>query len=425
MRGRSARDVLTYLRAYAQGPIPATLQRRIVESMSNCPAAGTKPQRQDLLPALDIHLSSQRSLRDYQVAAVDAFITSQGGGIVVLPCGAGKTVVGTAILAKLALPTLILVPNEAAAAQWLAHIRTWTDVAETSVGIDNGRTIKPITITTYQRLTARRRSGEFHHLARYREGAFGLVIYDEVHLLPAKLFRLASQLEAKRKLGLTATLVREDGRAMDVLTLVGPIVFQAHSVDLSKQGHLSPVVCKEIRIPLSDLDRERYARALPKHRHRIAADNERKFNVIRWLCAKHAGERILIMGHYTAFLQAIATRLGVPMLSGSTPHQTRLETYRRFRGGEISMLVLSRIANVAVDLPNANVAIQVSGLFGSRQEEAQRLGRILRPSGDPARFYSLVTANSIEEQHGLHRQKYLIEQGYTYEIVAYEELALN
>lgn len=422
MKGKSAKDVLMYLRAHANTPLPSILQQRVVQEMSRPPVAMDSIVLGGEWPSLDIAMKGEMKLRNYQEAAVHSFLDADAGGIVVLPCGSGKTVVGTAILAKLAMPTLILVPSEAAACQWISHIHTWTDVPDGMAGLDDGKELRPITVTTYQRLTARQRSGRFHHLERYQEARFGLVIYDEVHLLPAKLFRMASGLRSVRKLGLSATLVREDGRVMDVLTLVGPIVFEAYAGTLSENGHLSQASCTEIRVPMSADERIRYEMAPPKARHRLAADNSNKLAAIQWLCRRHANEKILIMGHYTSFLHQVAAKLGIPMLSGRVPVQVRQETYEQFRSGQLSKLALSRIANVAIDLPNANVAIQVSGLFGSRQEEAQRLGRILRPSTAPAKFYSLITTGSVEEKHGFHRQSYLVEQGYTYDMIDFGDL---
>ncbi|WAH35131.1 DEAD/DEAH box helicase family protein [Alicyclobacillus dauci] len=365
---------------------------------------------------LDIWLREHVTLRPYQARAVDAFTEQETtSGVMVLPCGAGKTVVGVGVMTRLKLRTLVLVPNEAAAAQWYTHIVKWTTLREEDVCIDDGKgDLRPVTITTYQRLTAKRRSGEYHQFHRYTESDWGLIIYDEVHLLPAPLFRFAADLQGARRLGLSATLIREDGRASDVFSLVGPKCFEIYAEDLVREGYLSHVRCTEVRVPLDDLTRQKYEQASVRMRHRIAADNKAKLDVVKDICAKHRADQILIMGHYTAFLAIVADAMNCPMLSGETPRNVRLETYERFRAGELPILVLSRIANVAVDLPNADVAIQISGLFGSRQEEAQRLGRLLRPKAQGGHFYTLVSDGTIEEKTAAHRQRFLVEHGFAY-----------
>lgn len=364
-----------------------------------------------------IQLQDGVSLRQYQQRAVQAFTAYESGsGILVLPCGSGKTVVGIGVLEQLQSRTLILVPNESAAAQWLNHLQTWTNVQRGDIGIDDGKSaLSPITITTYQRLTARRRNGDFHQLARYTTKAWGLVIYDEVHLLPAPLFRLSASLQANRRLGLSATLVREDGRTADVYGLVGPVLYHAHTADLAECGFLSTIRCLEVRVALGQGTALHYRQASRQMKHRVAADNSEKLDVVMRLCRHHRADQVLVMGHYTQFLELIAQRLDAPMLSGATPKPDRLRVYDRFRRGEIPVLVLSRIANVAIDLPNADVAIQVSGLFGSRQEEAQRIGRLLRPKKHGGIFYSLVSEDTVEEKTARHRQGYLVEQGFAYD----------
>ncbi|WP_146824278.1 DEAD/DEAH box helicase family protein [Alicyclobacillus suci] len=365
---------------------------------------------------LDVSLTPTLQLRPYQAAAVEQFVAHKGGaGVVVLPCGAGKTVVGVASLAKLRCSGLVLVPNEASASQWLQHFLNWTNLDESQVGLDEGRqALKPVTITTYQRLMAKRRSGDYAHFHRYASIHWGLVIYDEVHLLPAPLTRLAAELTSARRLGLSATLIREDGRTNDVFSLIGPKVYEAHEDQLTALGFLSDVKCVEVQVPLSDEVRQSYDAAPLRQKYRIAADNPDKMQVIEALCQQHASAQILIMGQYTEFLQQVSDRLGCPMLDGETPKERRLHEYDRFRRGQTRILVLSRIANVAVDLPNADVAIQVSGLFGSRQEEAQRLGRVLRPKPGGKNFYSLVSTSTLEERRARHRQQYLVERGFAY-----------
>lgn len=367
-------------------------------------------------PFLQIKLRANKTMRPYQAEAIHHFVDGeQHSGVIVLPCGAGKTVVGVGVMAELQTPTLILVPNEAAAAQWYAHILTWTTMDPSKVRVDDGRhPLSPITITTYQRLTAKRRSGELHQFRRYTSTLWGLIVFDEVHLLPAPLFRLAAQLQSCRRVGLSATLIREDGRAGDVFSLVGPKCFEVHTDRLVHEGYLSQVACVEVRIPLSEETLAAYEQAPLRGRHRIAADNCVKLQAVETICRQHRADQILVMGHYTDFLHEIASQLGCPMLSGATPKPQRLETYARFKDGLIPILVLSRIANVAVDLPNADVAIQVSGLFGSRQEEAQRLGRLLRPKPGGGRFYTLVSAGTVEERTARHRQRFLVEHGFAY-----------
>ncbi|MFB5189370.1 DEAD/DEAH box helicase family protein [Alicyclobacillus fastidiosus] len=365
---------------------------------------------------LQIALHPSLHLRSYQRAAIEQFVgRDDGSGVIVLPCGAGKTVVGLGTLAALQCTGLILVPNEAAAKQWEDHFLKFTNLTPSEVGIDDGTdALKPVTITTYQRLTARRKSGEYYHFGRYVAINWGLVVYDEVHLLPAPLFRLSAELQCARRLGLSATLVREDGRTADVFSLVGPKVYEVHEDRLTAEGYLSQVTCVEVQVAMSDEAMASYEQAPLRQKHRAAADNQAKLEVVEALCRKHRDGQILIMGHYTQFLKKVSERLSCPMLDGETPKEKRLHEYDRFRQGHTRVLVLSRIANVAVDLPNADVAIQVSGLFGSRQEEAQRLGRVLRPKPGGGRFYTLVSVHTLEERTARHRQQFLVERGFAY-----------
>jgi DNA excision repair protein ERCC-3 len=374
--------------------------------------------------SLSVQLREDKPLRPYQSTAISRFVDGNlQSGVMVLPCGAGKTVIGVGVMAVLAVHTLVLVPNEASAAQWHKHILDFTTLTPDIVSIDDGfNTPTPVTITTYQRLTARRKNGDFHHLRRYTKHTWGLIIYDEVHLLPAPLFRLAADLQSARRLGLSATLIREDGRASDVFTLIGPKCYEVHTVDLVRQGYLSQVRCQEILVPLNAAAQKTYDAAPIRLKHRLAADNEDKLPLVLSLCARHRDQQILVMGHYTAFLAKVARQLNCPLLSGDTPKADRLKAYTAFRKGEVSCLVLSRIANVAVDLPNADVAIQISGLFGSRQEEAQRLGRLLRPKAEGGLFYTLVSAQTVEEKTARHRQHFLLEHGYTYETMTAAEM---
>ncbi|PYI54391.1 DNA repair helicase XPB [Paenibacillus flagellatus] len=364
-------------------------------------------------------------LRDYQRAAVDAFYDGErlhgGSGIVVLPCGAGKTVIGIAALARLQCAALILTTNVASVRQWKRELLDKTDLDEQLVGEYSGerKEVRPVTIATYQILTHRQRKDDpFLHMSLFNERDWGLIIYDEVHLLPAPVFRATADIQATRRLGLTATLVREDGRQEDVFSLVGPKLFEAGWKDLEQKGWVAHVECTEVRVPMPEPVRERYVRAEPKHKHRIAGENPVKLEVLSRLLDKHKEEQTLIIGQYLDQLKTIADSVRAPMISGEMPHEERDGLYARFNRGDIKTLVVSKVANFAVDLPDARVAIQVSGSFGSRQEEAQRLGRILRPKEEDNRayFYSLVSDDTREQEFAIHRQLFLLEQGYRYEI---------
>jgi DNA excision repair protein ERCC-3 len=366
-------------------------------------------------------------LRPYQVEAVDAFHaggSSRGGsGVVVLPCGAGKTIIGMAAMAKLGTATLILTTNVTALRQWRSEIIDKTGLSPDDVGEYSGekKEIRPVTITTYQILTYRRKkTEEFVHFNVFNERNWGLIVYDEVHLLPAPVFRAVANLQSRRRLGLTATLVREDGKEEEVFSLIGPKKYDVPWRVLEKQGFVAEASCTEIRVPFEDDDlRLEYAMADQRRRYRLSATNPAKLAVVRRLVAEHDDDRVLVIGQYLDQLHDIARLLRAPLITGETPQGERDELYTKFRSGEVKRLVVSRVANFAVDLPDANVAIQVSGTFGSRQEEAQRLGRVLRPKttgANSARFYTIVTLDSSEQDFSARRQLFLTEQGYRYEI---------
>ena len=359
------------------------------------------------------------SLRPYQDQAVDNFY-AHGSGVVVLPCGAGKTLVGLGAMAAGKTTTLILVTNTVSARQWRNEILKRTTLTEDEVGEYSGQVkqVRPVTIAPYQILTPRR-TGEYAHLARLDALDWGLVIYDEVHLLPAPVFKLTAELQARRRLGLTATLVREDGREGDVFSLIGPKRFDAPWKEIEAQGFISPASCYEVRIDLPENERLEYAASADDERYRLAATAPAKLGVVRDLVAKHAGERILVIGQYLDQIDELADALNAPKLTGATPVDERERLYDAFRTGEITVLVVSKVANFSVDLPEATVAIQVSGSFGSRQEEAQRLGRLLRPkeSGLPANFYTLVARDTVDQDFAQNRQRFLAEQGYSYTIL--------
>jgi DNA excision repair protein ERCC-3 len=358
-------------------------------------------------------------LRPYQEQAVHNFY-EHGSGVVVLPCGAGKTLVGAGAMATVKANTLILVTNTVSARQWRAELLKRTSLTEDEIGEYSGQVkeVKPVTIATYQILTAKRK-GEYAHLELLDALDWGLVIYDEVHLLPAPVFKLTAELQARRRLGLTATLVREDGREGDVFSLIGPKRFDAPWKEIEAQGFISPASCYEVRIDLPQEERLQYAASADDERYRLAATAPAKLTVVKQLVEKHAGERILVIGQYLDQIEELAEALDAPQLTGSTPVAERERLYQAFRVGEITVLVVSKVANFSVDLPEATVAIQVSGSFGSRQEEAQRLGRLLRPkeSGLPANFYTLVARDTVDQDFAQNRQRFLAEQGYSYEIL--------
>ncbi|PZM90003.1 MAG: helicase [Actinobacteria bacterium] len=358
-------------------------------------------------------------LRPYQREAVDQFWDG-GSGVVVLPCGAGKTVVGAAVMARAKATTLILVTNTVAGRQWKRELVARTSLTEDEIGEYSGdrKEIRPVTIATYQVLTARR-GGTFPHLDLFGARDWGLIIYDEVHLLPAPIFRFTADLQARRRLGLTATLVREDGREGDVFSLIGPKRYDAPWKDIEAQGWIAPARCTEVRVTLTDAERMAYATAEPEDRYRVAATARTKLPVVKSLVERHHGDQVLVIGGYLEQLRELGEYLNAPVVQGATRNKERERLLDAFRAGEISTLVISRVGNFSIDLPEASVAIQVSGTFGSRQEEAQRLGRILRPKSDgrPAHFYTVVARDTIDTEYAAHRQRFLAEQGYAYTIV--------
>lgn len=369
-------------------------------------------------------------LRPYQEESVGAFYaggTERGGsGVVVLPCGAGKTVVGIGAMNEVGAHTLILTTNVTALRQWRSEILDKTTLDPEDVGEYSGerKEIKPVTITTYQILTYRRKkTDEFAHFKLFEDTNWGLIVYDEVHLLPAPVFRAVANLQSRRRLGLTATLVREDGKEEEVFSLIGPKKYDVPWRVLEKQGYVAEATCTEIRVPFNDNDlRLEYALADQRRKYRLSATNPAKLIVVKELTEKHAKDRILVIGQYLDQLHALSEMLDAPIITGETKQADRDVLYNGFRSGEVNTLVVSRVANFAVDLPDANVAIQVSGTFGSRQEEAQRLGRVLRPKGgdNQASFYTVVTQDSTEQDFSTKRQLFLTEQGYRYEIQAYK-----
>jgi DNA excision repair protein ERCC-3 len=365
------------------------------------------------------------SLRTYQDKAIHAFhaagSASGGSGIVVLPCGAGKTAIGMGVMAQLQCETLILATNIVAVRQWIDELVDKTEVNRSDIGEYTGeaKEIRPITITTYQILTHRRAQDEdYPHFRLFSSKNWGLIVYDEVHLLPAPVFRITAGLQATRRLGLTATLVREDGQEEDVFSLIGPKKFDMPWRDLERQGWIAAAQCHEIRVRMPDDARLDYAIADPRQKFRIASENPAKDDLVRRLLSRHASDQVLIIGQYLDQLDRIAGELGAPLITGKTPNATRESLYHEFREGNLKVLVVSKVANFAIDLPDANVAIQISGTFGSRQEEAQRLGRVLRPkkNGGQASFYSLVTAETKDQDFAAKRQLFLTEQGYYYRI---------
>lgn len=377
--------------------------------------------------------------RAYQNAASAAFYAggapSGGSGVVVLPCGAGKTIVGLVTMASVQRATLILTPNTVAVRQWIQEIIDKTNIPPEMVGEYTGerKDIAPITVSTYQILTYRRSGGEngedngqeyFPHFSLFTSYDWGLIIYDEVHLLPAPVFRVTAEIQARRRLGLTATLVREDGREADVFSLIGPKKYDVPWRELEQQGWIATAECHEIRVGLSEDEQMAYAMAEVREKYRIAAEAPAKLTVTRHLVERHKDDQILVIGQYIEQLKLLAEELNAPLLTGRTPTGQREKLYNQFRRGEIKRLVVSKVANFAIDLPDANVAIQVSGTFGSRQEEAQRLGRILRPKSDGglAYFYSVVTRDTRDQEFSANRQLFLTEQGYRYIIEDAEEL---
>jgi len=359
------------------------------------------------------------NIRDYQAKAVEKFWDG-GSGVVVLPCGAGKTIVGAGAMSVAKTNTLILVTNTVSARQWKSELLKRTSLTEDEIGEYSGsvKEIKPITIATYQILTTKSK-GEFAHLALLNANDWGLIIYDEVHLLPAPIFKMTADLQARRRLGLTATLVREDGKEGEVFSLIGPKRFDAPWKDIEAQGYIAPASCFEVRVDLPDDVRMDYAIANQEDRYRLAACASVKIGVISQLLGKHPGEPTLIIGQYLEQLHEVSDALGVPLITGQTPVDEREQLFQAFREGSVKTLVVSKVANFSIDLPEASVAIQISGSFGSRQEEAQRLGRLLRPKSDgrAASFYTIISRDTVDQDFAQNRQRFLAEQGYSYEIL--------
>lgn len=358
------------------------------------------------------------TLRAYQREAVDSFWHG-GSGVVVLPCGAGKTLVGAAAMAEAKATTLILVTNTVSARQWRDELVKRTSLTEDEIGEYSGakKEVKPVTIATYQVLTTRRK-GTYTHLELLDAKDWGLIVYDEVHLLPAPIFRMTADLQARRRIGLTATLVREDGREGDVFSLIGPKRYDAPWKDIESQGWIAPAECTEVRVTLPQGERLVYATAEPEERYRLASCTAEKTTLVKRLVAKHGDEPTLVIGQYLDQLDELGVALGAPVIKGDTTVKERERLFNAFRSGEEKLLVVSKVANFSVDLPSATVAIQVSGSFGSRQEEAQRLGRLLRPKpdGHAAHFYTIVTRDTVDADFAQHRQRFLAEQGYAYAI---------
>nr|WP_216852810.1 DNA repair helicase XPB [Phytoactinopolyspora halotolerans] len=364
------------------------------------------------------------SLRPYQRDAAEGFWHG-GSGVVVLPCGAGKTLVGAAAMAHAQATTLILVTNTVAARQWRDELIRRTSLTEDEIGEYSGskKEIRPITIATYQVMTNRRK-GAYTHLELFEARDWGLIVYDEVHLLPAPIFRMTANLQARRRLGLTATLVREDGREDDVFTLIGPKRYDAPWKEIENQGYIAPADCVEVRVTMPDGERLAYATAEADERYRLASSTEIKTRVVEQLVKRHEGDPTLVIGQYIDQLDELAERLGAPVVKGETTVRERQRLFDAFRTGELNVLVVSKVANFSIDLPEASVAVQVSGTFGSRQEEAQRLGRLLRPKADgrTARFYSVVARDTVDQEYAQHRQRFLAEQGYAYHIADAEDI---
>jgi DNA excision repair protein ERCC-3 len=364
------------------------------------------------------------SMRPYQREAVEGFWHG-GSGVVVLPCGAGKTIVGAAAMAQAGATTLILVTNTVAARQWRAELLRRTSLTDEEIGEYSGarKQVRPVTIATYQVMTTRRK-GVYSHLELLDARDWGLIVYDEVHLLPAPIFRMTADLQARRRLGLTATLVREDGREGDVFSLIGPKRYDAPWKDIETQGYIAPADCVEVRVTLSDSERLAYATAEPEERYRFASCSPTKTRVVERILARHEAEQTLVIGQYLDQLDDLGERLDAPVIKGETTVRERERLFGAFRAGEIPLLVVSKVANFSIDLPEAAVAVQVSGTFGSRQEEAQRLGRVLRPKADgrTARFYAVIARDTVDQEFAAHRQRFLAEQGYAYRIVDADDL---
>jgi DNA excision repair protein ERCC-3 len=373
---------------------------------------------------MSLQVGPDFTLRGYQSQAVEGFFAG-GSGVVVLPCGAGKTAVGMAAMARAQAMTLVLVTNTVAARQWRAELLARTSLTEDEIGEYSGerKDVRPVTIATYQVLITKSK-GRYRHLELFDAENWGLVVYDEVHLLPAPVFRMTADIQSRRRLGLTATLVREDGRADDVFSLIGPKRYDAPWRDIEAQGWIAPASCTEVRVTLTDDERMRYAVADPEDKYRVGAAAASKLAVIEAVLARHPDEPTLVIGQFLDQLDAIAARLEAPLITGKTATRDRERLYAAFRAGEIRTLVVSKVANFSIDLPEATVAVQVSGTFGSRQEEAQRLGRVLRPKADgrQAHFYAIVARDTNDQEFAAKRQRFLAEQGYAYTILDATEL---
>ncbi len=363
-------------------------------------------------------------LRTYQREAAESFWHG-GSGVVVLPCGAGKTIVGAAAMAQAQATTLILVTNTVSARQWKDELIKRTSLTADEIGEYSGsvKEVRPVTIATYQVLTTRRK-GVYTHLELLDARDWGLIVYDEVHLLPAPIFRMTANLQARRRIGLTATLVREDGREGEVFSLIGPKRYDAPWKDIEAQGWIAPADCVEVRVTLPEGQRLAYATAEPEERYRLASCTHKKIDVVRQLVDQHSTQPTLVIGQYIDQLDELAAMLDAPVIKGETPVKERQRLFEAFRSGEISLLVVSKVANFSIDLPSAEVAIQVSGSFGSRQEEAQRLGRLLRPKaeGKTAHFYTIVSRDTVDADFAQNRQRFLAEQGYAYRIIDSDDL---
>ena len=358
-------------------------------------------------------------IRPYQELAAEGFWHG-GSGVVVLPCGAGKTIVGAAAMAHAKATTLILVTNTVAARQWRDELLKRTTLNEDEIGEYSGskKEIRPITIATYQVMT-KKKNGVYAHLDLFDSYDWGLIIYDEVHLLPAPIFRFTADIQSRRRLGLTATLVREDGMEGEVFSLIGPKRFDVPWKEIEAQGYIAPAECIEVRVNLTESERLAYATAEPENRYRNCATTRTKRDVVEALVEKHVDDQVLVIGQYIDQLDELSEVLGAPLIKGETPIKEREILFNKFRSGEIKCLVVSKVANFSIDLPDATIAIQVSGAFGSRQEEAQRLGRILRPKSDGrgAKFYSVISRDTIDQDFAQNRQRFLAEQGYSYKII--------
>ncbi|WP_232735821.1 DNA repair helicase XPB [Alteribacter populi] len=372
---------------------------------------------------LPIETLPAMKLRSYQKEAVEALLkrkqTDGGNGVIILPCGAGKTIVGLALMAELKQEVLILTPNDTSLRQWARELMDKTTIDSSKVGFYSStkKELAPVTIATYQMLTHRNaKTKKFSHLPTFQSRKWGLVIYDEVHLLPAPLFRFAASLQSVRRVGLTATCVREDKKEKEIFSLIGPKRYEIGIQSLERHGWLAHPVCKEIKVPFDEHKARHYWESSKRDQFRIASENPKKLDVVEELLKKHKREKILIIGQYIDQLEQVAKRFSYPLITGQTPKEQREVLFEQFRNSKISTLILSRVANLALDLPDAQVGIQLSGTFGSRQEEAQRIGRLLRPSQQASvHFYSLVTPFTKEQERAMNRQLFMVEQGYEYE----------